>query len=59
MINFDYDKTVALVADTLVKAGSTFKEDKKEAYRRAIAAERNEKAKWEPFWKMRKRRKRT
>ena len=46
MINFDYDKTVALVADTLVKAGSTFKEDKKEAYRRAIAAERNEKAKW-------------
>ena len=46
MINFDYDKTVALVADTLVRAGSTFKEDKKEAYRRAIAAERNEKAKW-------------
>ena len=46
MINFDYDKTVALVADTLVSAGSTFKEDKKEAYRRAIAAERNEKAKW-------------
>ncbi|MBO4289954.1 MAG: fumarate hydratase [Lachnospiraceae bacterium] len=46
MTNFDYDKTVALVADTLVRAGSTFKEDKKEAYRRAIAAERNEKAKW-------------
>ncbi len=46
MINFDYDRTVALVADTLVRAGSTFKEDKKEAYRRAIAAERNEKAKW-------------
>lgn len=37
---------VSLVRDTLVKAGSTFQEDKKEAYRRSIAAERNEKAKW-------------
>ena len=37
---------VALVRDTLVEAGSTFREDKKEAYRRAIAAETNEKAKW-------------
>ena len=46
MTDFNFDKTVALVADTLVRAGSTFKEDKKEAYRRAIAAERNEKAKW-------------
>ena len=46
MTDFNFDKTVALVADTLVRAGSTFREDKKEAYRKAIAAERNEKAKW-------------
>ena len=37
---------VALVRDTLVEAGSTFREDKKEAYRRAIDREQNEKAKW-------------
>ena len=37
---------VARVRDTLVEAGSTFREDKKAAYRRAIAAETNEKAKW-------------
>ena len=37
---------VALVRDTLVEAGSTFRPDKKEAYKRAIAAETNEKAKW-------------
>ena len=46
MNNFDYEKTVALVRDTLVRAGSTFKEDKKEAYRKAIALERNDKARW-------------
>ena len=37
---------VSLVRDTLVKAGSTFREDKKEAYRQAIAGEKNEKARW-------------
>ena len=37
---------IGLVRDTLVKAGSTFREDKKEAYRQAIAAENHEKAKW-------------
>lgn len=37
---------VSLVRDTLVEAGSSFREDKKAAYRRAIAAESNEKAKW-------------
>ena len=36
----------SLVRDTLVKAGSTFREDKKEAYRHAIAGETNEKARW-------------
>lgn len=46
MSNFDYKKTVELVKDTLVAAGSTFREDKKEAYKRAIAAETNEKSKW-------------
>ncbi len=37
---------VALVRDTLVDAGSTFREDKKQAYKRAIEKETNEKAKW-------------
>lgn len=37
---------VELVRDTLVEAGSTFREDKKLAYQRAIEAETNEKAKW-------------
>lgn len=37
MNNFDYEKTVALVRDALVEAGSTFRNDKKEAYKRAIA----------------------
>ena len=41
-----YEEIVTLVRDTLVLAGSTFREDKKEAYRRAITAERNEKARW-------------
>ena len=46
MTEFRYDETVARVRDTLVAAGSTFREDKKEAYRRAILAENNAKAKW-------------
>ena len=41
-----YEEIVELVRDTLVDAGSTFRADKKEAYRRAIAQETNEKAKW-------------
>ena len=40
-----YEEIVALVRDTLVDAGSTFREDKKEAYKRAINTERNEQAK--------------
>ena len=46
MSNFDFDKTVELVKNTLVSAGSTFREDKKNAYRRAISSETNDKAKW-------------
>ena len=42
----NYDRIVSLVSDALVKAGSTFREDKKEAYRRAIDAEDNQNAKW-------------
>ena len=42
----NYDRIVSLVSDALVKAGSTFREDKKEAYRRAIDAEDNRNAKW-------------
>lgn len=41
-----YEEIVALVRDTLVSAGSTFRSDKKDAYKRAIASEQNEKAKW-------------
>ena len=41
-----YDRIAALVRDALVEAGSTFRQDKKAAYRRAIASERSPKAKW-------------
>lgn len=41
-----YEETVALVRDTLVEAGSTFRTDKKDAYRNAVDNERNETAKW-------------
>lgn len=40
------EEIVALVRDTLVEAGSTFRTDKKEAYKRAITIEKNENAKW-------------
>lgn len=41
-----YEEIVALVRDTLVDAGSTFRQDKKEAYEKAIEKEENEKARW-------------
>lgn len=41
-----YDEIVALVRDTLVDAGSTFRSDKKVAYERAICMERNPQAEW-------------
>lgn len=41
-----YDGIVSRVRDALVEAGSTFREDKKAAYRRAAEAETDEKAKW-------------
>ena len=41
-----YKEIVALVRDTLVDAGSTFRPDKKDAYMKAIASEQNERAKW-------------
>lgn len=40
------EEITALVRDTLVEAGSTFREDKKDAYRRAIEKEQNPQAKW-------------
>ena len=46
MSNFDFNRTVELVKNTLVSAGTTFREDKKNAYRRAIDTETNDKAKW-------------
>ena len=39
-------KIAEVIKETLIKAGSTFTDDKKEAYRRAIASESDEKAKW-------------
>ena len=42
----DYEKTVEKVRDALVEAGSTFREDKKNAYRRAIEQEENAQARW-------------
>lgn len=45
-MNKRYEEIVALVRDTLVEAGSTFRPDKKAAYQRAIETETNEKAKW-------------
>lgn len=41
-----YEEVVVLVRNTLVDAGSTFREDKKEAYKKAIRTEQNEQAKW-------------
>ncbi len=40
------DRIISLVRDTLVQAGSTFRPDKKEAYRQAIAREENPRARW-------------
>lgn len=42
----DYKDVVEKVADCLVRAGSTFTEDRKQAYREAIEAEDTEIAKW-------------
>ena len=41
-----YDEISALVSETLVKAGSTFRPDKKAAYCKAIKTESNSRAKW-------------
>ncbi|MBQ7145207.1 MAG: fumarate hydratase [Lachnospiraceae bacterium] len=41
-----YEEWVALVRDTLVEAGSIFREDKKKAYCRAIERETNPQARW-------------
>ena len=45
-MGFSYDEVVAKVADCLVRAGSTFSQDRKDAYCRAIASEELERAKW-------------
>ena len=42
----EYARLVEQVCDTLVRAGSTFSEDKIRAYERAIEAERNPRARW-------------
>ena len=45
-MSFNHDEIVAKVADCLVRAGSTFRQDRKDAYRRAIACETLDRAKW-------------
>ena len=45
-MGFKYDEVVAKVADCLVRAGSTFSQDRKDAYCRAIQNEELERAKW-------------
>jgi fumarate hydratase subunit alpha len=45
-MEFNYNEVVAKVADCLVRAGSTFRQDKKNAYKCAIANEELERAKW-------------
>ncbi len=45
MIN-EYDRIVNLVRDTIVRAGSTFRSDKKDAYIKAAKNEKNERARW-------------
>lgn len=45
-MKYDYEKIVDIVKNTLVTAGSTFKQDKKDAYKRTIETETNSKAKW-------------
>lgn len=42
----EYNEIVELVGQTLVRAGSTFSEDKIRAYERAIQQESNDRAKW-------------
>ena len=44
--NLDPTAIAAKVRDALVAAGSTFRADKKEAYRRAIREETDPKARW-------------
>lgn len=41
-----YEEIVSLVQDALIVAGSTFRDDKKETYKKAIAREQNRNAKW-------------
>lgn len=44
--NVMMDNRIEKIADTLVKAGSTFREDQKRAYQRSISKERNKNTKW-------------
>ncbi len=45
-MSLNHDEIVAKVADCLVRAGSTFRQDKKDAYCRDIASEELPRAKW-------------
>lgn len=46
MENIELEKVMEIVSDGLVKAGSTFLSDKKDAYRQAIKKEINDQARW-------------
>ena len=43
---YDLNEIIKKTSETVVKAGSTFREDKINAYKRAIASESNLQAKW-------------
>ena len=45
-MDYDYQDVAAKVADALVRAGSCFRQDQKDAYRRAISSEELIRAKW-------------
>ena len=45
-MNKSYEEIAGLVRDALVEAGSTFRPDRKAAYRQAIRAERSNQARW-------------
>lgn len=45
-MNDKHEEIVALVRNTLIEAGSTFRADKKVAYEKAISDETNDQAKW-------------
>ena len=49
LTNKGQNDIISIVSDGLIRAGSTFREDKKQAYRQAIENETNERARKSPL----------